>query len=74
VGRRHGHRRRRHRISGVAAVENAKAGEITFIASAKYLPLLSTTGASAVIVSPDVKQSDKPLLSVATPIWPSRRS
>ena len=54
-------------ISGVAAVENAKAGEITFIASAKYLPLLSTTGASAVIVSPDVKQSDKPLLSVANP-------
>jgi UDP-3-O-[3-hydroxymyristoyl] glucosamine N-acyltransferase len=54
-------------ISGVAAIAEAQPGEITFIASAKYLPMLSTTGASAVIVLPNVTQSDKPLLSVANP-------
>jgi len=54
-------------ISGVGAISEAHPGEITFIGSPKYLPMLSTTGASAVIVPPDVKQGDKPLLSVANP-------
>ena len=39
-------------ISGVAAVEGAQAGEITFLASPRYLSHLSQTQASAVIVSP----------------------
>lgn len=54
-------------ISGVAAIEEAKAGEITFIAHSKYLPNLDKTHASAVIVSKEVTQADKPLLCVTNP-------
>jgi len=54
-------------ISGVAAIEEARAGEITFIANPKYLPRLSETLASAIIVSKEVIQADKPLLCVTHP-------
>jgi UDP-3-O-[3-hydroxymyristoyl] glucosamine N-acyltransferase len=54
-------------ISGVAAIEEARTGEITFIANPKYLPKLSGTHASAVIVSKEVTQADKPLLCVDNP-------
>jgi len=54
-------------ISGVAAIEAAQAGEISFIANPKYLPNLSKTNASAVIVSKEVTQADKPLLCVTNP-------
>jgi UDP-3-O-[3-hydroxymyristoyl] glucosamine N-acyltransferase len=54
-------------ISGVAAIEEAQAGEITFIAHSKYLPNLSKTHASAVIVSKEVTQAGKPLLCVTNP-------
>ena len=54
-------------ISGVAAIEEARAGEITFIADPKYLPNLSKTNASAVIVSKEVTQADKALLCVSRP-------
>ena len=45
-------------ISGVAAVDEAHPGEITFISNPKYLPMLSETKASAVIVSPEVAKGD----------------
>ncbi len=54
-------------ISGVAAIEEARSGEITFVANPKYLPHLSKTNASAVIVSKEVTQADKPLLCVTHP-------
>jgi len=54
-------------ISGVAAIEEAQVGEITFIANPKYLPKLSETKASAIIVSKEVTQADKPLLCVTHP-------
>jgi UDP-3-O-[3-hydroxymyristoyl] glucosamine N-acyltransferase len=54
-------------ISGGAAIEEAQPGEITFISNPKYLSMLSSTKASAVIVSPNVTQGDKPLLSIANP-------
>jgi UDP-3-O-[3-hydroxymyristoyl] glucosamine N-acyltransferase len=54
-------------ISGVAAIEEARAGEITFIANPKYLHHLGKTNASAVIVSKEVTQADKPLLCVTHP-------
>jgi UDP-3-O-[3-hydroxymyristoyl] glucosamine N-acyltransferase len=38
-------------ITGVAGIEDAKAGELTFLANRKYRPLLATTGASAIIVA-----------------------
>jgi UDP-3-O-[3-hydroxymyristoyl] glucosamine N-acyltransferase len=54
-------------ISGVASIEEARQGQITFISNPKYLPHLSKTHASAVIVSKEVKQADKPLLCVTDP-------
>jgi len=54
-------------ISGVSAIDEARAGEITFIANPKYLPKLNETRASAVIVSEEVTRGEKPLLSVANP-------
>jgi UDP-3-O-[3-hydroxymyristoyl] glucosamine N-acyltransferase len=54
-------------ISGVAAIEVARSGEITFIANPKYLSKLSQTHASAVIVSKEVTQADKSVLCVVDP-------
>jgi UDP-3-O-[3-hydroxymyristoyl] glucosamine N-acyltransferase len=54
-------------ISGVAAIETAQPGEITFIARPKYLPKLAETKASAVIVSKEILSSPKPLLCVSNP-------
>ncbi len=39
------------RISGLAKIEEAQAGSLTFLSNAKYEPFLYETGASAVIVS-----------------------
>ncbi len=54
-------------ISGVADLEGAQPGEITFIAHPKYLSKLAETNASAVIVSKEIPSSQKPLLCVDNP-------
>ena len=40
-------------IRGVAGIETAVPGQITFVANPKYAPLAKTTGASAVLVAED---------------------
>ncbi|MFB0506563.1 MAG: UDP-3-O-(3-hydroxymyristoyl)glucosamine N-acyltransferase [Thermodesulfobacteriota bacterium] len=55
------------KILGVAPIEEARKGEITFIAHPRYLPKLNQTEASAIIVSPKVSEADKPLIRVANP-------
>lgn len=55
------------KILGVAPIDEARKGEITFVAHPRYLPKLSQTEASAIIVSPKVSEADKPLLRVANP-------
>lgn len=54
-------------ISRVAALEDAQSGEITFIAHPKHLSKMGETKASAVIVSNEITQADKPLLCVTNP-------
>ena len=54
-------------ILRVASIDEAKAGEITFIANPKYLSKLAQTKASAIIVSPEITQAEKPLLCVTNP-------
>lgn len=54
-------------ILGVASIDEAKAGEITFISNPKYLSKLAQTKASAIIVSPEITQAGKPLLCVINP-------
>ena len=49
-------------ITGICGIKEAKPGDLTFIANSKYLHLLQTTKASAVITSPDVKAAPKPII------------
>lgn len=40
-------------ITGVAGIEEARAGELTFLVNRKYRPALETTGASAILIARD---------------------
>jgi UDP-3-O-[3-hydroxymyristoyl] glucosamine N-acyltransferase len=54
-------------IENIRPVEDAEAGDITFIANTKYLKKLKTTKASAILVSPLVREEGKNLVLVADP-------
>ena len=54
-------------IHGVAGIREATAGDITFLANARYDSYLHETGASAVICSRDPRPSPVPLLQVDNP-------
>ena len=54
-------------ITGVAGIEDAKAGELTFLANPKYRPLLASTQASAVIVAKDLDAAPAAMLVSANP-------
>jgi UDP-3-O-[3-hydroxymyristoyl] glucosamine N-acyltransferase len=57
-------------ISGVAKIEEAKTGDITFVANPKYARFLSETKASAVIIPVDSKAPvDKPVIRSKNPYW-----
>ena len=54
-------------ICGVAGIETAKAGELTFVANRRYRPAIRTTRASAVLISRDVmveRESSLPPLAL----------
>jgi UDP-3-O-[3-hydroxymyristoyl] glucosamine N-acyltransferase len=62
-------------ITGVAGIEEASAGQITFIANPKYVAAAKTTSAAAIIVGPDfplgstaLLRSDNPYLAFARAI------
>ena len=50
-------------ITDVAGLEDARAGDVSFLANRRYLPRLASTAASAVIVAPDVHTPLPRLLS-----------
>jgi UDP-3-O-[3-hydroxymyristoyl] glucosamine N-acyltransferase len=60
-------------ISGIASLESAKKGDLAFLSNRQYKRFLSTTNASAVIISPEDSEhclvhaliSDNPRLSLA---------
>ena len=54
-------------ITGVAGIEEAAAGQITFVANPKYAPDARSTGASAVIVSENFPDTGKGLLRTRNP-------
>lgn len=54
-------------IHRVAGIDSAKPGEITFLANPKYLPLLQSTQASAVMVTPGVEAPGVSLLVCSNP-------
>jgi UDP-3-O-[3-hydroxymyristoyl] glucosamine N-acyltransferase len=57
------------RITGVAAIEEAQAGDLTFLVNPKYIPFLSTTSASAVIVGQktEIPKTTIPLIKHPNP-------
>ena len=54
-------------ITGVAGMDEAQAGEITFLSNPKYLHKLRTTRAGAIIAGPDVDTLGRPVLRSADP-------
>ncbi len=48
------------RVRGIAPLDRAGPEELSFLASAKYAPLLAETGAGVVLVSPELEQSPGP--------------
>jgi len=46
-------------ITGVAGIEDARAGELTFLANRKYRPALETTHASAILIAQDAATGKK---------------
>lgn len=54
-------------INGINGIRHAQAGELTFLADRRYAAYLGSTKASAVLVSPEISQSDKALIQVPAP-------
>ncbi len=54
-------------ISGIAGIEHAGPGDITFVANPKYAAHIETTAASAVVCSGDVSSEKTNLLKVDNP-------
>ena len=64
------------KISGVAAIEEAQRGELSFLANPKYAHFLKTTSASAVIVAKDTSAEGikTPLIKHANPYFAFARA
>jgi UDP-3-O-[3-hydroxymyristoyl] glucosamine N-acyltransferase len=54
-------------ITGVAGIEDAREGHLTFVANPRYRKHLLSTGASAAIVPPDVQEAPLALLVSSNP-------
>lgn len=54
-------------ITGVSGIKEAKEGDITFLANPKYVSLLESTKASAILVGKEVTFPGKPLIKTANP-------
>lgn len=54
-------------ITGVAGIEDAAHGQITFVANPKYAAAARTTNAAAIIVAEDFPALDKPTLRTRNP-------
>ena len=55
------------RLRGVGGIREAADGDLTFVARSCYARYLTTTKASAVLVSPEIPEGPKPLIQVANP-------
>ena len=55
------------RIRGIGALDNAGAGEITFLANPKYATKVASTGATAVVLPPGAEAYGKNAIEVPNP-------
>lgn len=61
-------------VSSVATLEDAGPGEVSFLSNARYVRLLETTNASAVIVAPGVRSERVALLRASNPYYAFARA
>jgi UDP-3-O-[3-hydroxymyristoyl] glucosamine N-acyltransferase len=61
-------------ISGVAGIEEAKSGDLTFVANPRYVKFLDVTSASAVIVGKDIQKAKIPVLRHTNPYYAFARA
>ena len=54
-------------ITGICGIREAKPGDLTFIANSRYLHLLETTRASAVITSEEIRSARIPVVQTENP-------
>ncbi len=54
-------------ITGISGIKEAGPGDLSFIANSRYLHLLKTTRASAVIASPEVTSAPMPVIHTENP-------
>ncbi len=54
-------------ITGVAGIEDAGEGELTFLANPKYVSFLGKTQASAIITSMDIEVAPRPIIRTENP-------
>ena len=54
-------------ITGLNGLQEARAGDITFLANPKYIPLLKKTAASAIITARNVKAPGKSIIQTDNP-------
>ncbi len=54
-------------ITGIAGIENAGPGDLTFVANRKYIPYIKKTRASAIILGEDIPEVDSPSLRTEDP-------
>src|SRR5581483_4229566 len=57
------------RVNSVATLEEARPGQVSFLSNARYVRLLETTRASAVIVARGVRSDRVALLHTADPYF-----
>ncbi|MDZ7330436.1 MAG: UDP-3-O-(3-hydroxymyristoyl)glucosamine N-acyltransferase [candidate division KSB1 bacterium] len=56
-------------IRGVAKIETASPGEITFLSNPKYAKYVETTQAAAILVSHDFPATDRPVIRTKNPYF-----
>jgi len=54
-------------ISGIAGMDEASPGDLTFLSNPKYRAKLKTTRAAAIIIDPDIPSPGRPALRSANP-------
>lgn len=54
-------------ITGVSGIQEARPGDLTFLANPRYLPLLNKTAASAIVTSREIESATKPIIRTDNP-------
>ncbi|MFH0771160.1 MAG: UDP-3-O-(3-hydroxymyristoyl)glucosamine N-acyltransferase [Candidatus Omnitrophota bacterium] len=54
-------------ITGISGIKEAEEGDLTFLANPRYIPLMHTTRAAAIITSREIERVSKPIVRTDNP-------